>query len=89
MHRFLRKPWESLDLRIIIRLALRHLEVERENRHLLTMVHEQRRALQLLARRNSGSSALRRTSGGDIVISPEEEAEAEAMVLPLAAQAGA
>ena len=45
VYRFLTKPWDDLELKVTLTLALEHLDLERENRRLLAMV----RALDLRA----------------------------------------
>jgi DNA-binding NtrC family response regulator len=39
VYRFLLKPWNNQDIKVMIRLAVRHLEAERENAQLLELVH--------------------------------------------------
>jgi DNA-binding NtrC family response regulator len=40
VHRFLRKPWDAVDVKVMIRLCLRSLEAARENERLLASLRE-------------------------------------------------
>ena len=40
VHQFLRKPWDTVDVKVMIRLCLRRLEAERENQRLLAALRE-------------------------------------------------
>jgi DNA-binding NtrC family response regulator len=40
VHRFLRKPWDTVDLRVMLQLSLRTLEAGRENERLLSALRE-------------------------------------------------
>ena len=42
IYRFLTKPWDDTELKVMLHLALERLDLERENRRLMAMVSEQR-----------------------------------------------
>ncbi len=69
VYRFLTKPWNDDDLRLTIRLALRHRELEKKFRALVTMLGEQEEVLQMLELRYPGISNITKDSEGTIVIS--------------------
>ncbi len=69
VYRFLTKPWNDDDLRLTVRLALRHQETERKYRDLLEMLREQEEVLQLLEMRYPGISEMTKDAEGAIVIS--------------------
>lgn len=56
VYRFLTKPWENVDLKVNLRLAVSRLELERENRRLLEMVRRQSRFIETLERTYGGIS---------------------------------
>jgi len=69
VYRFLTKPWNDDDLRLTVRLALRHQELERKYHDLLKMFREKEEVLQLLEMRYPGITDVTRDIGGAIVIS--------------------
>ncbi|MDD5224139.1 MAG: response regulator [bacterium] len=54
VYRFLTKPWNDQDLLITIRLALEHLQLQRENRSLAAEVREQHQILKDLEKEYPG-----------------------------------
>jgi len=72
IYRFLLKPWDQLDLRVMLRLALSHLESERKNARLLAVVRRQARVLAELERDHPEVFAVERDDTGAVLISEEE-----------------
>lgn len=68
VYRFLTKPWDDDDLRLTIRLALHHQDLERKYRQLLAMFREQEEVLQILEMRYPGITDVERDTEGAIVI---------------------
>lgn len=50
IYRFLTKPWDSAELSVLLHIAFEQLELERENRRLLSMVRYQSSLLRNLRR---------------------------------------
>ncbi|RMG17525.1 MAG: response regulator [Deltaproteobacteria bacterium] len=76
IYRFLTKPWDDLELKVTLQLALEHLDLERENRRLLSTVRRQSEFISRLEETYPGIAEVRRDSDGAIVITEEELAEA-------------
>ncbi len=72
IYRFLTKPWDDAELKVVLYLAFEHLELERENRRLLGMLKRQSRILQELEKAHPGIAKVTRTNGGAVVISEED-----------------
>jgi len=68
VYRFLTKPWNDDDLRLTIRLALRHQELERKYHDLLKTLRDREETLQLLEMRYPGITEVKRDHEGNIVI---------------------
>lgn len=54
VYRFLTKPWENVELKVTLRLAVARIELERENRRLLEMVRKQSQFIETLERTYAG-----------------------------------
>ncbi|MBI4511425.1 MAG: response regulator [Deltaproteobacteria bacterium] len=72
IYRFLLKPWDQLDLRVMLRLAIRHLDSERRNARLLELVRKQTKLLEKLERENPHLFDVERDDRGAIIVSEEE-----------------
>ncbi|MFH0901747.1 MAG: response regulator [Pseudomonadota bacterium] len=72
IYRFLLKPWDQLDLRVMLRLATRHLDAERRNARLLSLVRRQAQLLERLEKDHPTIFAIERDEHGAILISEEE-----------------
>ena len=49
--RYINKPWDNTELKVLLHLAFEHLDLQREHRHLLAMVRTQSPLLAALRRR--------------------------------------
>ena len=72
IYRFLAKPWNDGELKLVLQVAVERLELERENRRLLALVRTQHRLLLTVEKEHPGISALVRDSTGAIVIDPND-----------------
>jgi DNA-binding NtrC family response regulator len=99
IYRFLQKPWTHVDLRVMIRLAISHLESERRSAGLVATVREQRekiekleKELALYAQHQKAAApekpAKRMTAQPQAVVVSDDEAE-EWGVIPTALKRGA
>ena len=68
VYRFLQKPWDLLDLKVVLRLACRHLDAERRNTRLLTLLRKQSQVLERLEREHPDIFTVDRDEQGAIVI---------------------
>jgi DNA-binding NtrC family response regulator len=68
IYRFLTKPWDDTEIKVQLHLAFEQLELERENRKLLSMVRRQYDALRTLEGSYPGIGEVPRDSSGAIVI---------------------
>jgi DNA-binding NtrC family response regulator len=78
VYRFLQKPWNQLDVTVMLRLALNHQESERRNARLLDIVKRQARFLERLSRDQPELFSVDRDENGAILIADEELALLEA-----------
>jgi len=76
IYRFLTKPWDDVDLKVTLHLAVEHLDLERENQKLLDTVRRQSSFIRRLEDTYPGIAEVRRDADGAILISEEELAEA-------------
>ena len=76
IYRFLTKPWDDVDLKVTLHLALEHLDLERENNRLLDTVRRQSNFIRRLEDTYPGIAEVRRDADGAVVITEEELAEA-------------
>ncbi len=70
--RFLTKPWDDDEVKLTIHLAIRHVEMERENARLLALVGQQAIRIQELEHQHPGIHSVRRDSAGAILIDDSE-----------------
>jgi two-component system, probable response regulator PhcQ len=68
VYRFLVKPWDSQTLRVMLRLAVRHLDSERRNSHLLSLVEKHAHHLEQIAAEHPGALSVERDEAGAILI---------------------
>lgn len=68
IYRFLTKPWDDFELKMLLRNAFEKLELERENRLLLATVRKQSDVLLKLEKDNPGITALNKDATGALVI---------------------
>jgi len=78
IYRFLQKPWDDVELKVIVHLAVEHVELERENRKLLAAVRRQAAFIHDLEDKFPGISTVVRDAEGAILLSEEELRELEA-----------
>lgn len=72
IYRFLLKPWDNLDLKVMLRLAVRHLDAERRNAELLGILREHPELLEKLAEQKRQAASVARDDAGRITLSDEE-----------------
>lgn len=72
IYRFLQKPWDDIELKVILHLAFEHVQLERENRRLLAMVRRQADYIRELEQSHPGISEVKRDADGAIVLSEDE-----------------
>lgn len=72
IYRFLQKPWDDVEIKVILHLAFEQIELERENRRLLSAVRRQADFIRDLETRYPGISNVARDAQGAIVITEEE-----------------
>ncbi|MBX7098329.1 MAG: response regulator [Myxococcaceae bacterium] len=68
IYRFLTKPWDDLELKVILSIAFEQLDLERENRRLLALVRTQAQLMARLERENPGILSVRRDDQGAILL---------------------
>lgn len=68
IYRFLTKPWDDAELKVTLFLAFERLDLERENRRLLTMLRHQNDLLRSLEDQYPGISKVERDADGAILI---------------------
>jgi DNA-binding NtrC family response regulator len=72
IYRFLTKPWDDVELKVTLFNAFAKLDLERENRRLMTMVRSQAAVIERIERDHPGLARIVRDENGAIVL-PEEE----------------
>lgn len=72
IYRFLQKPWDDLELKVILHLAFEQIDLERENRRLLSALRRQAGFIRDLETKFPGISNVVRDAQGAIVITEEE-----------------
>jgi two-component system, probable response regulator PhcQ len=75
IYRFLSKPWDDLELKVLLHIAFEQLDLEEENRKLLAMVRRQADVMRSLEREHPGIMDVVRDQEGAVVISEKELAE--------------
>ena len=73
IYRFLTKPWDDTELKVMLHLAFEQLELERENRRLLATVRRQQGVLERIEREHPALRTLVRDASGAIVIDEPED----------------
>jgi len=68
VYRFITKPWDDLELKVTLSLAFEQLDLQRENRRLLTMVRRQANLIDKLERENPGILSVQRDETGAILL---------------------
>jgi DNA-binding NtrC family response regulator len=79
VYRFLAKPWNDQELKLIIRKALEHYDLVMDNKILLRMVKRQMETLTELEKRYPGISDISKFKDGTYVIKGMEESLEEFM----------
>jgi DNA-binding NtrC family response regulator len=77
VYRFLTKPWNDEELKLVLRLAASHLDSIRENRRLTNLVQRQADLIRRIEQKNPGITKVARSADGAVVI---EDAELEEML---------
>ncbi|MFN7134076.1 MAG: response regulator [Myxococcales bacterium] len=72
IYRFLQKPWDDVELKVVLHLAFEHVELERENRRLLAMVRRQADFIRDLEKQFPGIDAVVRDADCAILL-PDDE----------------
>jgi two-component system, probable response regulator PhcQ len=75
IYRFLTKPWDDTEIKVTLHLALEQLDLERENRRLLSTVRRQQGLLERIEREHPTLRTLVRDATGAIVIDADADAE--------------
>ena len=77
IYRFLTKPWNDEELKLVLRLAAAHLDTMRENRRLTQLVAKQAELIRRIEDANPGITRVARNRDGAVLV---EDAELEAML---------
>lgn len=72
IYRFLTKPWNDEELKLVLRLAAAHLDSMRENRRLMELVNRQAKLLEGIEVRHPGITKVVRSHDGAVVIDEAE-----------------
>jgi DNA-binding NtrC family response regulator len=72
IYRYLVKPWQKVDLKVVIRLALHHLDAMRENAQLAERVRRLTRLVHRLEVEHPGITKIVRDERGDFVVTEDE-----------------
>src|SRR5438477_7873051 len=64
VYRFLTKPWNDEELKLVLRLAVAHLDSMRENRRLTAIVSKQAALIRGIEQNNPGISMVVRSKNG-------------------------
>ena len=76
IYRFLTKPWDDTELKVTLFLAFEQLDLERENRKLLSMVRRQSDVMKSLEVEHPGIAHVVRDAEGFVLLDDEERAGA-------------
>jgi len=68
VYRFITKPWDDVELKVILSLAFEQLDLTRENRRLLTLVRQQQSFIEKLEREHPGINSVVRDETGAILL---------------------
>ncbi|MDP1829628.1 MAG: response regulator [Archangium sp.] len=74
IYRFLTKPWDDTELKVTLFLAFEQLDLERENRKLLSMVRRQYDVMKALEVEHPGIAHVVRDAEGYVLLDDEERA---------------
>ncbi len=72
IYRFLTKPWDDTDLKVTLFLAFEQLDLERENRKLLSMVRRQYDVMKTLELQHPGIAHVVRDAEGYVLLDDDE-----------------
>ena len=72
IYRFLTKPWDDEELKLMLRLAAAHLDSMREGRKLLEIVRKQAELLRRVERANPGITHIARNADGAVLIDEKD-----------------
>lgn len=72
IYRFLTKPWDDTELKVTLFLAFEQLDLERENRRLLSMVRRQYDVIKSLEVQHPGIAHVVRDAEGFVLLDDEE-----------------
>ena len=72
IYRFLQKPWDDMELKVVLHLAIEAIELERENRRLLATIRRQSDFIKELQLKYPGIQTVARDGDGAIVLSEAE-----------------
>lgn len=72
IYRFLTKPWQDDELKLVLRLAAAHLDTMRENRRLVDLVRKQADLLRRVETANPGITKIARSKDGAVMIEERE-----------------
>ena len=78
IYRFLTKPWADTELKVTLHIAFEQLDLERENRKLLSMVRRQHDLIKNIEQEYPGIGTLVRDADGGILLDAEATAYLEA-----------
>jgi two-component system probable response regulator PhcQ len=73
IYRFLTKPWDDTELKVTLFLAFEQLDLERENRRLLSMVRRQYDLLKKIEEEHPGLSHVVRDKEGYILLDEDPQ----------------
>lgn len=68
IYRFLTKPWDDVELSLVIRGALEKYNLQEQNRRLLDLVKRQKISLERIESKHPGITSLERDAEGHMVI---------------------
>jgi two-component system, probable response regulator PhcQ len=74
IYRFLTKPWDDTELKVTLFLAFEQLDLERENRKLLSMVRRQYDVMKALEVEHPGIAHVVRDAEGYVLLDEEDRA---------------
>jgi two-component system, probable response regulator PhcQ len=72
VYRFLTKPWQDDELKLVLKLAAAHLDTMRENRKLIQLVKRQAELLLAVEKQQPGITKVAKSDGGAVVIDDAE-----------------
>jgi DNA-binding NtrC family response regulator len=72
IYRFLTKPWDDTDLKVTLFLAFEQMDLERENRRLLSMVRRQYDLIKAIEKDHPGIGHVVRDAEGYVLLDDDE-----------------